>query len=211
MNELLKNIFIKNVDKTMLLIISAMITFFGALFTFIKYSPPELCMSFWGSNPFTIKANIINTMRTKVFFTFTIIGIVMQFTTAMYGDCLTKKLYGYKFYILYTVCIIISVVLLAGIVNTVSKVFAKRKWLPKIVEIHKEMFYSSKFIIDHDELREDQIKNIDKLENIDNFRKSNFRTAEGRISQIENILEVNNNEKNLTSRVNNLKKYFRES
>lgn len=197
------------IDKAILNLLTILMTGSGLFAVLTKFKVPELNMMFLGENPYAVKRDIIDSTMTWVFTSLVLIGLLIQVFREILGQSMPERLYTTKFYLLFfAACFVLmslSLFLLAGLGNWI----AKKSWLPAIIESQKEIFHSSLFIVEHDGWREDQLHIKDKLANPEQYRVTNLKTAEERISQIEKLLDLVKTSDDLHARTQQLKPFFR--
>ena len=86
-----------------------------------------------------------------------------------------------------------------------GKMIARRRWLPEIINRHRDIFENAKFIVEHDGRLDNQIERNDlPYKNI----QQNYKKAEKHIKQIERLLDIPNNLTDKKKRIDRLRRYF---
>ncbi len=197
------------IDKTTLNITAVFITGAGLFAALTKYKVPEINYSFWGSNPFAIKRDIIDGVLTWYFVIFALLGLVFRLVALVCeNNIFCERKYSTKFYIKFSIAMLFLMFFSVPIIGNIGRYTAKRKWIPLVTQNQKESFLQSKYIIEHDGLREDQIKQKDSLDDINKYRRINYEKTEENINQIEKLLEVKANSQELEGRIRDLERFF---
>lgn len=204
MNKLLRKI-----DKTILNIISIFIAGAGLFAALTKYKVPEINYSFWASNPFAIKRDIIDGALAWYFVIFALLGLVFRLISLLCeNNIFCERKYSTKFYIKFSTAMLFIMFICVPVIGNIGIYAAKRKWVPLITQNQKDSFLQSKYIIEHDGLRKDQLKQKALLDDIGKYRKINYESAEESINQIEKLLEIKGISRKIEDRVKYLERYF---
>lgn len=193
------------IDRVIVNLISILIAGGGIFSVLTKFYVPEMDMAFFGSNPFAIKANIIDDVITKIFVVLGCMGVLLQIYAIIFEERYSARLHSKCFYILFSlVGFIILLFIIIGLKNLGACV-AREMWLPKIVENQREVYKSTAYVIDHDGWSADQTKDKDMTEKI---KRNNLEQAEEHINQIEKLLDIKPISAELKKRSTDLKKFF---
>ncbi|MEK7781996.1 MAG: hypothetical protein AAB370_10905 [Verrucomicrobiota bacterium] len=193
-------------DRARVNLLSIIIGGAGLLATLTVFASPELNMSFLGENPFAVKRETIESIMAWPFGCLAIVALSLQVVAEILGDDLPPRLRSKKYYCWYSLIVIVAVVLAVGVLNLAGKQFAKSYWWPEVIQSHSEMFSSTKFLIEHDGWRADQLSMKDKLS--ESSRETNLQAAEQNLAQIEKLLELPPLKSDLRARAARLKIYF---
>lgn len=200
---------IKKADKTILNILSVFIAGAGLFAASNKYKVPEINYSFWGSNPFAIKKDIIDGVLTWYFIVFALLGLLFRFIPIICKNNISiERKYNNKFYIKFSIITLFLMFISVVIIGNIGRYVAKGRWFPLVIQNQKEAFIQAKYIIEHDGLRDDQLRQKDLLDDIEKYRKINYESAEKILNQIERLLEIKSNSKKIDDRVRYLEQFL---
>lgn len=195
-------------DKTILSIVTILISGTGIIGSRYKYDPPELRLSFLGENPYAIKKQEIDNIISRNFIVLAFCGLAIQLIPIFSPSDVPNRIHSMPFYATISIVGVIIMYLFAVLMKKVGTYFAKKKWLPKIIKYQREAFESSLYIVEHNGWRPDQWENKDNLIDKGKYISANFETAAQRITQIEKLLEIPKQSNELKERISNLKRFF---
>lgn len=196
-------------DRVLINLASILITGTGIFVVFTKFNVPELRSSFFGRNPFMIKAGPIDNVTSWVFTSLAIIGLLLQAAKEVFGENIPGRLHSVGYYLCFFVIGVFAMVWLVWGLSAVSRLIARPFWLPKVIESQREVFSKAVFIAEHNGLRENQIDKKDSLADPEHFTKANYQQAEKYLSQIEKLLDLPRHACDFASRIERLQPYFR--
>jgi hypothetical protein len=196
------------VDRTIMNLLSFIIGGGGLFVVLTKFNVPELNMMFFGENPFAIKRDTIDTVMTWMFTVVTLIGILLQIYSEILGEGLPSRQHSSRFYAYFSLGSLVAIAVVILILTGIGERIAKRIWLPEIVAKMTDSYRSAQFIIEHDGWREDQLSVKESTPNPTMYREANFQTAKERITQIEKLLDLPADNRELEVRLDRLKPYF---
>ena len=199
-----------HMDKTLVNLISILVTGSGLFAVLTKFNVPELSGTFWGHNPFMIKRDAIDTTMTWIFASLALFGLLAQVFAEIVGDALPDRLYTSSSYVVFFIGGLVCTTLLVFLLGSIGKRLARRKWFPRIIESNTEGFRSIQSILANDGWREDQLAHKDSIPDPENYRKKNLEQASQRLAQIEKLLELSNVSDDLEPRIRRLRPYFDE-
>lgn len=165
-------------------------------------------MTFLGENPFAIKRDAIDNVMTWIFTGLALIGLLLQIFGEIWSDRLPSRQYTIRFYAWFSVASLLAVIAIMFVLTAIGNRIAKRTWLPVIVAKMTDMYTQARFIIEHDGWRADQLSVKDTLPDPTTYRRANFDTTKGRVTQIEKLLDLPSNIVELKLRMERLKPYF---
>jgi hypothetical protein len=198
-------------DRTILNLLSLIIGGSGIFVVLTKFNVPELNMSFIRENPFAIKRDAIDNVMTWIFTSLALIGLVLQILGEIWSDRLPGRQYTIRFYASFSLASLVAAVAVVVVLTAVGNRIAKSIWLPLIVAKMTEGYTQARFIVEHDGWRADQLTVKATLPDPTSYRRANFETAEGRVAQIEKLLDLRSGGSELKVRVERLKPYFEKS
>jgi len=198
---------LETIDKVILNILSVFIAGAGLFAVLTKYKVPEINYSFWDSNPFAIKRDIIDGELTWYFLTFALLGLVFRLVALVYENkVICERKYSNRFYMGFSFVMLFLMFICISIIGNIGRYTSKMKWFPKAIQNQKESFLQSKYIIEHDGLREDQVRQKNSISDIDKYRRINYESAEKAINQIEKLLEIKKSSTQLQDRIEYLER-----
>jgi hypothetical protein len=195
-------------DRTILNLLSLIIGGSGVFVVLTKFNVPELNMSFFGENPFSIKRDAIDNVMTWIFTGLALVGLLLQIFGEIWSDRFPGRQYTIRFYAWFSLASLLAVVAVVFVLTAIGNRIAKRTWLPVIVSKMTEAYTQSRFIVEHDGWRADQLNVKDTLADPTSYLRANFETAENRVAQIEKLLDLPYDGDELKLRVERLKPYF---
>jgi len=198
-------------DKIIVNLTSILLSGTGFFVVFTKFNVPELRSSFYGQNPFMIKADQIDNVTTWIFTGLAIIGLLIQVLKEIFGMSIPDRIHTVRYYIFFFIIGVFAMVWLTWGFSSVSKLIARQIWLPKIINSHSESFSKALFIVEHDGWREDQIRNKDTLKDSERYKNANYESVERSLKQIERLLDLPKNEDDFSKRIEKLKHYFKSN
>jgi len=195
-------------DRTMINLASLLLGGAGLYAVFTEYSVPELQSTFFGSNPFGMKAEIIRGVMTWIFTIVALSALLLQVFAEIAGDTLPDRKYTITTYaVVFAVGVVLTMALVFCL-GGVGKIVARRRWQPMVMDSQREAFMSAKFILEHDGWREAQIAIRDKVADPQRYRKANLADAHNYITQIEKLLQLDSSIQDLSNRTARLAPYF---
>ena len=96
----------------------------------------------------------------------------------------------------------------AILLKKISKLVARRKWLPILVNMMTSMFKSVLEISENDGLRKGQLILLKEGKNVERERKENCARANERLIKLEKLFDISPSTNGIKSRVMKLKVYF---
>lgn len=180
----------------------------GLFVVLTKFNVPELNMSFFGTNPFAIKRDEIESVMTWLFTALALVALLVQVGMVIFDDQIEERLHTTYFYIFVLIGSLAVAGVLVLLLTVVGNKLARDRWLPKIVESQMELYETAKFIIEHDGWRKDQLLGKDTIADPNRFRSANRQTAEKHCEQIEKLLDISPDTNDLSQRLMRLKSYF---
>jgi hypothetical protein len=195
-------------DRTILNLLSLIIGGSGIFVVLTKFNVPELNMSFFGENPFAIKRDAFDNVITWIFTGLALVGLVLQIFGEIWSDRFLGRQYTIWFYAWFSLASLLAVVAVVFVLTAIGNRIAKRSWLPVIVAKMTEAYNQSRFIVEHDGWRADQLNLKDALSNPTSYRRANFETAENFVAQIEKLLDLPSDGNDMRLRVERLRPYF---
>ncbi len=202
------NGYVSNMDKTLINILTLLISGSGFFVALTKFNVPQVNQSFLGTNPFLIKRDKIDGVMTWTFTLLAISGLLLQFYAEIFGENLQSRLYTQHFYVIFTVFSVVGVITIVFALTKIGRVIARRILQPILVENQKEIFEKAKFIIENDGWTKEQIHHKDTLKRQENYTEKNFSRAREHIEQIENLLDLKYGNLTIKQRVKELDPYF---
>ncbi|HEX5036149.1 MAG TPA: hypothetical protein VFX30_03225 [bacterium] len=192
------------IDKNTIDLASIVLGGIGILKIFIEFSSQHLHSTFLDFNPYSIKKEYLEKYPNKLFDWLPFLALLFQALEAIFSDRIPERIYSTMFYI--------SLFLSISFVGILSLIIAlqlgKRSFRHQIVPLQKEAYLSVIDIVKNDGWRSDQLQDRDRLQDPERYQKANWETAEERLGQIEELLEINSKGRNLSERVKALEKYF---
>lgn len=173
-----------------------------------KFNVPELNMSFFGTNPFAIKRDEIESVMTWLFTALALVALLIQVGVVIFNDQIEERLHTTYFYIFVFIGSLVSAGVLVLLLTVIGNKLARDRWLPKIVESQMEIYETAKFIIEHDGWRKDQLLSKDTIADAERYRSANRQTAEKHFEQLEKLLDIRPDTNDLSQRLARIKGYL---
>lgn len=196
------------IDRVLINLASILISGTGVFVVLTKFNVPELRSSFYGQNPFMIKAGPIDNVTTWVFTSLALIGLLLQAAKEVFGDSIPDSLHSARYYLCFFVIGVFAMVWLVWGLSAISRLIARPFWLPKVLKSQREVFSKAVFITEHNGWREDQLDKKDSLQDPERFRTANYESVETSLRQIEKLLDLPQRTEDFSERINQLKPYF---
>ena len=194
-------------DKTSLNLISILIGGAGLFVAITKFNVPELNMTFLDTNPFAIKRDEIDSVMTWIFTSLAGVGVLVR-AVVLISDCREERSHKTCYYVSFFLITFTLTAFLVMLLTVVGNKLARTRWLPKIVENQGELYKSSKFIIEHDGWREDQLPVKDNFQNPEENRRENHQAADQYLTQMEKLLDIIPAREAHPQRLARIKTYF---
>lgn len=195
-------------DKTSINLISIVLGGTGLFVVLTKFSVPELNMTFFGTNPFAIKRDAIESVMAWIFTAMALVALLIQVAAAIWSDQIEERTHTTPFYIvLFVVSLAVAVALVALLTGIGNRV-AQRSWVPQIVENQMEIYRAARFVIENDGWREDQLPVRATLADPERYRTTNLEAAARQIEQIEKLFDVTPSSTDLRARLAEISTYF---
>lgn len=175
-----------------------------------EYYSPEVNMTFMGENPFAVKRDIINNVMTWFFACVALSGIFIQILAEIFGKHIPARKHSIYFYLIYSAGILIVVIFAIQLLAGLGYSIARDKWQPLIVDNQREIYFDSKYIIEHDGLRKDQFRVRDKLSEsaLERRQKENYEMTKERFTRLERLFDIENTSNDLQERISRIKPFF---
>jgi len=177
-------------DRTLINLTSLLLGGAGIFAVLTEYSVRELRKSYWGANPFAIKAEVIKGLTTSLFVALAVVATLLQSMAEIVGDRLPERTHGLPAYVMFFLG---GVALDVGIVRGLAwlgRKLARRRWWPEVLRSQRAVFVAAREIVFNDGWRDDQLEIKDKLDDQQKYREANWDAAERSIGRIEQLLEL---------------------
>ena len=197
-------------DKTTFDLITIIIAVIGVFMALKKYSPPELNMTFYGENLFSIKKDIIEKRRKWVFALFVVMGLSIQIIEKIFFPRLQEHIHTNNYYIFSFILILLIMLFFAFLLDKLAKSIAKKKWLPELVEKLREAYKQTSEIIENRGLERKQLDLTNKEQDLIEIIHNNYKRVDERLERIEKLLDIRRKGKNREERIKLLKKFYME-
>lgn len=203
-------------DKTLLDLIGVLVTGIGIYAVFTKYSvpglnDPELSHTFFGSNPFASKRDIIEQVVTKFYTWVAMFGFALQGFSIVIGNGVTQeRIHASTTYLIFFIAGAITAWPITRGIAFFARLVAKRYWLPDVVRGQYELYDKVCDILANDGLRTDEAKHVHqhKPGYTDHRKKENLAEVDGLLRQIEKLLELKSTQGANSERLARIKIYF---
>ncbi len=195
-------------DRTVINLTSLLLGGAGIFAVLTEYSVRELRKTYWGENPFAIKAEVIKGLTTSLFVALAVVATLLQAMAEIVGDRLPERRHGLPAYVLF---FLVGVALDVGIVRGLAwlgRKLARRRWWPEVIKSQSAAFVAARAIVLNDGWRDDQLELKDKLDDQQKYREANWEAAERSIAQIERLLELPPRGEHAKARLARLAVYF---
>jgi hypothetical protein len=197
-------------DRTLINIASILVGGAGIFTVLTGFNVPQLNMSFWGENPYSVKRDAIESAMTWIFTGFATLGLLLQLGAEIWGAELPDRSHGWKYYGLFTISGFVAVAWVVWLLTGVGTFVARKQWQPRIITLQREPFDRAKFVVEHDGwTREHWQKGVVSEAETPRYRAEQFTEAEKYIKQIEDLLEVKPTG-DLAQRVASLEPFFQK-
>jgi hypothetical protein len=193
------------IDRSVLSLIALTIAAGGAFTVFTKYNVPQLGQSYFGSNPFAVKRDVIENTMTWVFSSMALIGVILQ--AAATALPLADRLHPARTY--WLVCVVSSaaVIVLLWLATWAATAFARSIWEPLILSSQRQAFERAAYAVSHNLLLPEHVQVRPDSQQYEDVRRAGRETTEGYLTQIEDLLETNHT-RSLEERVARLSSRF---
>jgi hypothetical protein len=195
-------------DRTIINLATLLISGTGIFAALTKFNVPELSKSFWGENPFAIKRDIIDVVMTWIFTTLAVIGFLFQAITFIWGNNIPDRNFGAGTYFTVFSAGSFMMLILVFILTKFGNMLARRRWLPKMIMSHKELYEKARFIVEHDGWLEEQIGREDLKNNPSKYIHNNLEIVDKSFTQIESLLDIAHDKTDSKARLCRLRRYF---
>ena len=195
-------------DRTTIDIILLLFGAGGILVAVTGAGAPEANFTYWGSNPFALKQDIIDGVHAKVFAGAALLAVILELVSQITGWPKEERRKSTRFYSMVMVATIVSLVLVFSILAAFATWLARRQWQPEVIGQMREAYEQARFIVKHDGWRPDQFVERGKLSGPEFYRKANVDSAQKSITQIEALLDLPHATADLPSRVARVGWYF---
>lgn len=198
-------------DKTILNLLTILIAGAGLFAVLTKFDVPQLRMSFFGENPYTIKRDVIDKIMTRIFSGLALFGLLIQTYSLIFAHQLSERIYNTSSYVIFFLVgfgIMIGVLYSLGILG---KCIARRIWLPEIVQKQSESFQVAGEIIKNGGYRNDDLANIEHRTNDQkrNLMEKHYKHCDEILARIEDLIDIRDLSKTRDEKYRNLEKYFK--
>lgn len=85
-------------DKSLLDLLTILISGAGIFAILLKYNVPQLNASFYNENPYQVKRDIIENVMTWIFILIALVGLLIQTYSKIFGDVISERLHSTSFY-----------------------------------------------------------------------------------------------------------------
>ena len=195
-------------DTTILNLISVLISATGIFGAFTSFSAPEINKSYFGANPFKVKADIIGTTYTWLFAILAVIGLFIQVARDIFFYDFPARSHSTSHYICFLCFGLAAMAALAWALVMVGRIVTKRFWLPKMIESQRESYQAAHFIYTNDGWAEKNIDKQNKYDNPDTIKAANYENADKYIMHICNLLEMKVDKSEPSALLKQLQPYF---
>lgn len=197
-------------DKTILSLVTILVSGTGIIGSLITYEPPELNATYLDFNPFAHKKSKIDKVVRQAFVYLAFFGLAIQayplFVTGIPDQKHTLTLY--------LSCFASGAVVMAGlglVIKKLSMAQARKSWFPELRDRMREMYESSSFIIENDGWRPDQLQIKQQLVDPERYRNANFESADSRIATLQKLFDIPDVPGDRKAKISSLRNIFDES
>jgi hypothetical protein len=176
------------IDRSILSLIALTIAAGGAFTVFTKYNVPQLTQSYFGSNPFADKRDVIENTMTWIFSSLALIGVILQ--AAATALPLSDRLHPARTYWLVFVVSSAAVIVLLWLATWAGTVYARSVWLPQIVRGQSEAYERAAYAIAHNLVLPEHARVDPNSPQYEEIRRTGRETTEKYVRQIEELLEI---------------------
>lgn len=197
-------------DGVMVNLFTILIGGAGLFSALIKFQTRQLHSTFLGSNPFATKAAIIDDVTAKAFVALAVLGLLAQAFKEIAGPAIPDRLYSVKSYSWFFGLGILATTWIVWLCSASAKLVARPLWLPITVQGQRDLYSSVEQIVNNDGFLNEQARlkgTKDELSQSDKER--NFKNAEQRMSQIEDLLDLPKTPDSLVERLKRVDPYFK--
>src|SRR5262245_29540007 len=131
-NEIISKLW-SNIDNVIINLLSVVIGGAGLLGALTKFHTRELYASFFVENPFAVKRDHIDTPISYIFTLVTLLGLLIQVISEIFGQNVPDRLHSATFYVYFFVFLIILMILPTIGLIRLGKRIAKKKWFPYVI------------------------------------------------------------------------------
>jgi hypothetical protein len=191
-------------DKTMLDIMSITFGFVGLIGSITKFSYSESRKTYYGENILGVKGDIIDEFIVWIFSFLTILALLPQILHLIFVLNIAERVYTSTTYLLFSIICLATSILLIPVFKIVAIRISKIRWFPIIIEKTTENYLTAlKYYDNIGCIREDKTSEINQ-----NMVDKNFTAASDIVDFIEKILEIDDKNGDLKTRINRLETLY---
>jgi hypothetical protein len=197
-------------DRTIVNLLSLLLGGAGIFAVLTEYSVPEMDKSYWGFNPFTVKAGVIKRTMTTLFIGLAVAAVLLQAAAEIIGDALPERRHTMPTYVgVFLIGVAVSAILV-WVLAKLGRRLARRRWLPWVIRSQRKSLEIARDIIQNQGWRQEQLARKDSLADPAKYVDANLNFATRTVQRIERLLELDDEPKgnDLGSRAARLGAHF---
>lgn len=107
--------------------------------------------------PVCAQRDALDNVMTWIFTGLALVGLILQIIGEIFSDRFPERQYTIRFYAWFSFASLLALVAVVFILTTIGNRIAKRTWMPLIVAKMTDAYNQTRFIIEHDGWRADQM------------------------------------------------------
>ena len=179
-------------DRTLINLASLLLGGAGLFTVLTGFNVPEASHSFYGTSPFLIKREAIKDTSDWIFSSVALAALVLQIAAEIMGNRLPERSHGVSLYIGVATLGLPPMYGMVWLLSRLARRLALKKWVPRVLEPQVGIFESAAFIVSHEGIAENEYPHLSEMTEPRKAeaRALNYKTAEGRLNQLERLFEV---------------------
>ncbi len=130
----------KYIDRTIINLVTLLISGTGIFAALTKFNVPELSKSFWGENPFAFKRDKIDVVMTWTVTSLAVYGLLFHSSALIWGNDIPDRNYGARTYVIVFSVGFLIMLLVVFLLTKLGNLIARKRWLPNIIISHRKFY-----------------------------------------------------------------------
>lgn len=196
---------IEPVDEVSLSIVALVVSSMAIFAGLLQAGGPALARSYYGDNPFTIKAAAINRYIEGVFVVVGLMGVFLQTAVYAFGDRIPDRRHSAAFYVGVFLATFVAMLGVLFLARGLAAILARKAWYPQLREAQSALYRKVAFAAEHSGVL---VQYLSDVELPPAQRELNDQRILSSVEQLEELYLGKKGKGSVQDRVRRLRKFF---